>query len=65
VVLLDGELAVRSFSHQFIDRDEVWDIVEKIEVVNNKKLNKLPREDRLCTTVTRSSRDGITDPPLL
>ncbi|ANB14636.1 hypothetical protein AWJ20_2241 [Sugiyamaella lignohabitans] len=58
VILLDGVLTVKNFSEKLMNRPEIWELMEKIDVVHNKEFDTLPRTDRMIAAVKIEFTDG-------
>src|SRR5690606_12126557 len=60
VALLDGSAYVEQFSVESLARPEVWDLMERIDVVHDESIDALGRSRRFVTDLTVRSRDGRT-----
>lgn len=60
VALLDGAAYVDQFSPASLERDEVWSLMDRIEVVHDPALDALGRDRRFVTGISISYKDGTT-----
>ncbi|OZJ05663.1 hypothetical protein BZG36_01428 [Bifiguratus adelaidae] len=57
--LIDGDIGMRTFSTEKLNRQTIWDLVRKIQVVHQEEFDRLPDpRDRLCTRVTTDCGNG-------
>jgi aconitate decarboxylase len=60
VTLLDGSPSVPQFSPERIDRDDVWNLMERIEVYRNGDIERRGEAGRWGTKLTATFLDGTT-----
>ena len=60
VALLDGEVLIDQFSEKRINRDDVWNLIDRTKTHHEKAYDQLPVEDRLTTRVRLTLKDGST-----
>jgi aconitate decarboxylase len=60
VTLLDGSPSVQQFSPERIDRDDVWNLMERIEVHRNEDIESRGEAGRWGTKLTATFVDGTT-----
>jgi 2-methylcitrate dehydratase PrpD len=60
VALLDGAVLVSQFTKDRINRDDVWDLINRTSTHHEKAYDALPADQRLTTRVTLTLRDGTT-----
>jgi aconitate decarboxylase len=68
VALIDGGVYVDQFSPESLDRPEVWDLMDRIEVVHSVEIDALGRDRRFVTHLAVHRSDGgvdrlVGDPP--
>lgn len=60
VALIDGAVYVEQFSPQAIGRSEVWDLMDRIDVVHLPEIDALGRDRRFVTHLEIRHTDGST-----
>ncbi|NMN99030.1 MmgE/PrpD family protein [Antrihabitans stalactiti] len=60
VALLDGQVLPPQFSENRLDADDVWDLLDKVEVELDEQIENAPLEERFATIVTITLDDGTT-----
>ena len=61
VTLLDGSPSVRQFSPERINRDDVWNLLKRIEVYRDPEIETRGEEGRWGTRLTATFTDGRTE----
>ena len=60
VALLDGEVLIDQFSQARINRDDVWNLIDRTNTHHEKAYDQLPVDQRLTTRVRLTLKDGST-----
>jgi 2-methylcitrate dehydratase PrpD len=60
VALLDGAVLIDQFAEDRINRDDVWNLIDRTGTHHQKAYDALPVEDRLTTRVVLTMKDGTT-----
>jgi len=60
VALLDGAVLIGQFAEDRINRDDVWNLIDRTRTHHQKAYDALPVEDRLTTRVSVTLKDGST-----
>jgi aconitate decarboxylase len=60
VALLDGDVLVDQFSQDRINRDDVWNLIDRTITHHEKAYDNLPMDERLTTQVRLTFSDGST-----
>jgi aconitate decarboxylase len=60
VALLDGDVLVDQFSQDRINRDDVWNLIDRTITHHEKAYDSLPMDERLTTQVRLTLMDGST-----
>lgn len=61
VALLDGAAYVEQFTPESLARQEVWDLMDRIDVRHSDAIDELGRDRRFVTNITIRKTDGTTD----
>ncbi|KAH8551599.1 hypothetical protein BGW37DRAFT_441596, partial [Umbelopsis sp. PMI_123] len=57
--IVDGDITINTFSNDNLNRDELWQLVSKIEVVHQTEFDQLTNNfDKLCTRTTIQLENG-------
>ena len=60
VALLDGDVLVDQFSKSRINRDDVWNLIDRTLTHHEKAYDHLPVDEKLTTQVRLTLKDGTT-----
>jgi 2-methylcitrate dehydratase PrpD len=60
VALLDGAVLIDQFAEDRINRDDVWNLIDRTRTHHHKAYDALPAEDQLTTRVQVTLQDGST-----
>ncbi|MFC5337394.1 MmgE/PrpD family protein [Leucobacter denitrificans] len=60
VALLDGAAYVEQFSQESLARPEVWDLMDRIDVYHDERIDALGRDRRFVTNIDIELTDGTT-----
>jgi aconitate decarboxylase len=60
VALLDGDVLVEQFSQDRINRDDVWNLIDRTIARHESAYDHLPIDERLTTRVRLTLNDGST-----
>jgi aconitate decarboxylase len=60
VALLDGDVLVEQFAQDRINRDDVWNLIDRTITHHEKAYDNLPMDERLTTQVRLTFKDGST-----
>jgi aconitate decarboxylase len=60
VALLDGDVLVDQFSHDRVNRDDVWRLIDRTVAHHERAYDNLPVDERLTTQVRVTFNDGTT-----
>jgi len=60
VALLDGDVLVDQFSQDRINRDDVWNLIDRTITHHEKAYDSLPMDERLTTQIRLTLKDGST-----
>jgi aconitate decarboxylase len=60
VALLDGDVLVDQFSQSRINRDDVWNLIDRTLTHHEKAYDHLPVDEKLTTQVRLTLKDGTT-----
>jgi aconitate decarboxylase len=60
VALLDGEVLVDQFSTERINKDDVWNLINRTRTHHEKAYDQLPVTERETTRVSITLKDGST-----
>jgi aconitate decarboxylase len=61
VALLDGAVYVEQFSPASLARREIWDLMDRIDVVHSDEIDQLGRDRRFVTHLAIHGRDGTVE----
>lgn len=61
VALLDGGVYVEQFSPASLARPEIWELMERIDVVHSDEIDRLGRDRRFVTNLAIHTRGGNVD----
>lgn len=61
IALIDGGVYVEQFSPQSLGRGEVWDFMDRVEVVHSDEIDALGRDRRFVTHLAIHRSDGQVD----
>jgi aconitate decarboxylase len=60
VALLDGEVLIDQFRQDRINRDDVWELIDRTLTHHERAYDNLPADERLTTRVRLTFNDGTT-----
>jgi aconitate decarboxylase len=60
VALLDGDVLVDQFTHDRINSDDVWALIDRTVTHHERAYDNLPADERLTTQVRLTLTDGTT-----
>ncbi|MCQ4082801.1 MmgE/PrpD family protein [Streptomyces sp. RB6PN25] len=60
VALIDGDVLIRQFAEERINRDDVWALIDRTETHHEQSYDQLPVDERLTTRLRLTLKDGST-----
>ncbi|MEU4584868.1 hypothetical protein AB0F92_22675 [Kitasatospora aureofaciens] len=58
VALIDGDVLIDQFTEERINRDDVWNLIDRTETRHEQAYDRLPADERLTTRLRLTLKDG-------
>ncbi|MFJ1549867.1 MmgE/PrpD family protein, partial [Streptomyces sp. NPDC088246] len=58
VALIDGDVLIDQFAEERINRDDVWNLIDRTETRHEQAYDRLPVDERLTTRLRLTLKDG-------
>lgn len=56
--IIDHDINMKTFASANLNRDELWELIPKIQCQHREEVDQMPRQNKLCTRMTVEIEDG-------